>query len=395
MRVVVSELGTLGPRTGVGHYTAELLRCLRQQAPGKVECYPYGWRRYVKNVAARAQARSRPSASDTPPAARSGSWRRRVTERLRNWVRQRTLTSFRRFCVRHGIQIYHEPNHVPLPIDLPTVVTIHDLSVLLHPEWHPSERVAQFAQQFEQGLMHCQHIVAVSEFTRQEIIRHLNVPPEAVTRTYNGIRPGLTPLPPEQFAPVLRRLSLPPEYLLYLGTLEPRKNVLTILRAYCRLPSALRERFPLVLVGSWGWKAEPIAEFLQRTGRDCGVLHLGYVADQHLAALYSGARALVYPSLYEGFGLPPVEMLACGGAVLASTAAALAETVGGQAHLIAPEDEDGWRDGMSRVLQDDDWWQWLRRGALEAARPFTWERCAAQTLNVYRSLCATELPLAA
>ena len=116
-------------------------------------------------------------------------------------------------------------------------------------------------------------------------------------------------------------------------------------------------------------------------------MHLGYVADADLPVLYNGARALVYPSLYEGFGLPPVEMLACGGAVLASTAGALAETVGGQAHLIPAADEDGWRAAMLRVVTEDEWWQSLRQGAVEAARPYTWERCAATALRVYRQAC--------
>jgi alpha-1,3-rhamnosyl/mannosyltransferase len=102
--------------------------------------------------------------------------------------------------------------------------------------------------------------------------------------------------------------------------------------------------------------------------------------------VYNGARALVYPSLYEGFGLPPLEMMACGGAVLASTAGALVETVGSRAHLIPPGDEDGWRDGLRRVLEDDDWWRALRLGVTAVARPFTWDQCAADTLRVYRSL---------
>jgi len=116
------------------------------------------------------------------------------------------------------------------------------------------------------------------------------------------------------------------------------------------------------------------------------VIHLGYVAEHHVSAIYNGARALVYPSLYEGFGLPPLEMMACGGAVVASTAGALVETVGQRAHLVAPEDEDGWRAALARVVVDDDWWRELRRGVREVARPYTWGRCAADTLRVYRSL---------
>jgi alpha-1,3-rhamnosyl/mannosyltransferase len=394
MRVVVNELGTLGRRTGVGHYASELLRGLRQQTPaGSVMAFPQGWLRYVKDACARLQSERHTPAEVAPQRV---TRRRRWSESLRHWGRAATLGSFRRFCVRYGIQVYHEPNHIPLPIDLPTVVTLHDLSALLHPEWHSKERVAQFEQHFHAGLARCQHVLAVSEFGRQEIIRTLNLPPEQVTRVYNGIRLGLKPLPPEQTAPTLRRLGLPENYLLYVGTLEPRKNLLTLMRAYCGLPLPLRQRYPLVLVGGWGWKADAIADFLDRHGRARGIMHLGYVADKHLAALYNGARALVYPSLYEGFGLPPVEMLACGGAVLASTADALVETVGSQAHLIAPEDTDAWHDGMVRVAEDDDWWQWLRQGAEDAARPFTWDRCAEETLAVYRSLCGSpELPLAA
>src|SRR6185369_12251922 len=109
------------------------------------------------------------------------------------------------------------------------------------------------------------------------------------------------------------------------------------------LPESLRVRYPLVLVGGWGWNAGEVADYLSREARHRGVIHLGYVADADLPALYNGARALVYPSHYEGFGLPPLEMLACGGAVLASTAGAVAEVVGSQAHLIAADDFDGWR----------------------------------------------------
>jgi alpha-1,3-rhamnosyl/mannosyltransferase len=389
MRVVLNELAALGPRTGIGHYVGELLRCLRQQVPDEhFDTFPQGWLRQAKLAYARWRSGARPAASPRqrqyPFKARLRTW---VLDQMRHWGRTAAAWHFRTFCRGRDYQVYHEPNYIPLPCDLPTVVTVCDLSVLLHPEWHPADRVAHFERHFPRGLARAQHVLAISDAGRHEIIRTLNVPPERVTRTYMGIRPGLCPLPRREVAGVLQQLGLPMSYLLYLGTLEPRKNLLTLLHAYCGLPLPLRERCPLVLVGSWGWKADDIAEFLDRKGRARGVIHLGYVAEDHLAALYNGARALVYPSLYEGFGLPPVEMLACGGAVLASTAGALAETVGGQAHLIAPEDVDGWRDGMARVVEDDDWWQWLRQGAEEVARPFTWERCATETLDIYRGLC--------
>jgi alpha-1,3-rhamnosyl/mannosyltransferase len=149
----------------------------------------------------------------------------------------------------------------------------------------------------------------------------------------------------------------------------------------------LRERWPLMLVGNWGWNSWEVAQYLEEEARHRGVIHVGYLAERDLAAVYNGARALVYPSLYEGFGLPPLEMVACGGAVLASTAGALVETVGSAAHLIDPRDRDGWRHAMRRVLEDDGWHASLRLAGVGLARPYTWESCARRTLEVYRLLC--------
>jgi glycosyltransferase involved in cell wall biosynthesis len=371
MRVLINALATVGPRTGVGHYVHELVRCLVERVgPDGVVCFPRGW-------VGRA---------------------RRVTARLRDWLKQHLprpawVESLLRWHFRAGYRgeqfdVYHEPNFIPLPSDLPTVVTIHDLSAVLHPQWHPADRVARFERHFRAGLARGDHFLAISEFGRQEIIHALGVPPAKVTRTYMGVRRGLAPLPADRVRAGLARLKLPPRYLLYLGTIEPRKNVLTLLRAYCALPPDVRGRYPLVLAGGWGWDSREVARYLHDEARHRGVLSLGYVDERHLPVLYNGARALVFPSLYEGFGLPPVEMLACGGAVLAGTAGAVAETVGRQAHLVEPLDADGWRSALWRVATDDDWWHQLRRGAVEAARPFTWEQCASDTLGVYESVAA-------
>ena len=381
MRVVVNRLSANGQRTGVGHHTAELLRCLhRQAAPDLIEEFPQPWM-----LRARAALRRRPAGGPAVPSGAAGSGQT-MSYRLRRGFRTLVEQYFRLLCVARRYDLYHEPNFLPLPCDRPTLVTLHDLSVLLHPEWHPADRVAEYERTFPQTMRRAVHFLTVSEFVRQEVIRHLHVPPWQVTRVYNGVRAGLGPLSPDDVAATLARLGLPPRYLLYLGTIEPRKNVLRLMQAYCALPQSLRERWPLLLVGRWGWHTEAAAEFYETEGRHRGVRHVGYVADEHLGAIYNGARALVFPSFYEGFGLPPVEMLACGGAVLTSTAGALVETVGSQAHLVEPEDTDGWRDGMARVLEDDDWWQLLRRGGVEAARPYSWERSAADTLRVYRAL---------
>jgi alpha-1,3-rhamnosyl/mannosyltransferase len=385
MRVVVNELATLGRRTGVGHATAELLNGLRRLAPpGTLTGFPDPLVRGARQ--ALGWLRGRRAAPGGPP----------VGGALHSSGRSAMRHYFRAFCRLRRFDLYHEPNFLPLPCDLPAVTTLYDLSVLLHPEWHPAERVAAYERDFRDGLARTAHVITISEHVRQEIIGVLGLPPGRVTRVYLGVNARFRPLPAAEVAAGRRRLGLPPEYLLCVGTLEPRKNLLTLARAYCALPAPVRQRFPLLLAGGWGWRSEPLADYLKAVGEANGICRIGYVADADLPVLYNGARALCFPSWYEGFGLPPLEMLACGGAVLASTAAAVAETAGRAAHLTDPGDEPGWRDALLRAATDDDWWRDLRHGAVEAARPFTWERSAADTLAVYRGVLGLlDKPLAA
>jgi glycosyltransferase involved in cell wall biosynthesis len=367
LRVAFHQTPALRARTGVGHYTAQLLAALRELPGGAgVAGVPGGVvAQLYRGVAALA-----------------GGFGRRAT--LASASRSAERLYFRR--VGAGLtpgrfDLYHEPNLPILPSELPTVVTVYDLSPLRFPDFQPVERARKFVQQLP-AIAKSAHIVTISDFVRDEIIRVLGVPAERVTRTYLGARPELRPLPVDLVQARLRRLALPASYLLYVGTLEPRKNLLTLLDAYARIPARLRERCPLVLVGGWGWNFEPIASKLAEV-RHLGVVHLGYVPENDLAVLYNGARALVLPSIYEGFGLPPLEMMACGGPVLASTAPALAEIFGEAAHLVPAADGDGWTSAMSRIIDDDEWRRELCRDVRELAARFTWRRCAEETMAVY------------
>ena len=388
MRVIVNQLATEAHKTGVGHYASELVRALRALPEGpEVDEYRHALVHRLRRLWSRVgRTPAPPGDTHTPGLLPAAFLKRLLVNRLRPCGQALLRQYVRLAYTRRRYDVYHEPNFIPLPTELPTVATIHDLSAVLHPEWHSPERIRHFDKHFRRGLERCHHLLAVSESARQEILRTLGVAPQRVTCVHNGVRPGLRPLPPAAVRQVLERLGLPSRYLLYLGTVEPRKNVLRLLHAYCALPAPLRQRWPLLLAGGWGWKTEEVAAFYHAEARHKGVLHVGYVAESDLAAVYSGARALVSPSLYEGFGLPPVEMLACGGAVLASRIGPHAETLGTHACLIDPEDTGGWHDALRRVLTDDDWWCGLRQGAEEAARPFTWQRCAADTLRVYRAV---------
>jgi glycosyltransferase involved in cell wall biosynthesis len=404
MRVVVNRQPTLGARTGIGHYAAELLAALTDQAgAGEIHVYPTGWLWRLQTTLLGTPA--------LPGSASARAGRRRflpglglvrkvlAMPRIRALLRTAQPLKFRHFqsvCRRQQYDLYHEPNILPMPCDRPTIATLHDLSAIAHPEWHPADRVHQYQRHLDRALGQCTHFLTGSDYTRQEIIQKLGVAPERVTRVYHGIRQGLAPMPAAAIATGLKALDLPPSYLLHVGTLEPRKNLTMLTRAYCALPSAVRQRCPLLLVGKGGWNNAALENYLHTEGRQHGVLHLGYLAEEHLPLLYNGARALVYPTLYEGFGLPPLEMMACGGAVLASTAGSVAEVVGRYGHLIDPNDSDGWRDAMQRVIVDKAWRDSLGQGVRAWAAPFTWRRCAENTMAMYRKVLGIRrLPLAA
>jgi alpha-1,3-rhamnosyl/mannosyltransferase len=383
MRVIVNEVQMLKQRTGIGHYTAELLRSMRSIAvDDQVDGFPAGQLRRLTAACFRAAS----SMVRATAVQRDGCFSRlrsRTLGLLRDGVDAVLTRRFARQCAVGAYDLYHEPNFLPMPTDCPTLATWHDLSVLLHPQWHPVDRVRRFEKQLPDVLARCCHFLADTDSVRREAVDVLGVGADRVTRVYMGIRSDLRPLPCSIVQGELVRLGLPQQYLLFLGTIEPRKNILRLLQGYCSLPDSIRSDWPLVLAGGWGWNAGEIHRYLDDVARHRGVVHLGYVADESLPILYNGARALLFPSYYEGFGLPPLEMMACGGAVIASTADAVREVVGGQAHLIDPEDDDGWRRALVRVCTDDDWQHELRRGAEETARSFTWERCAAETLATY------------
>jgi alpha-1,3-rhamnosyl/mannosyltransferase len=350
--------------------------------------------RLVKRIFRSGAAHPAKSMTARAPSALS-AWRTASTRLVQRAGSLFFRQAFRAAAARLGCDLYHEPNYVPWRCDLPALATVHDLSVLLYPEWHPAERVKHFDMNFYRGLQRCVHLIADSHCVRREMIEKLGIPAERITAVHLGVRPAFRPLPAAAVLPVLRKLQLSRGYLLHVGTIEPRKNLLRLMQAYCDLPRPLRERHPLALVGGWGWRTEQIRDYYESTARHAGVVKLGYVPEEELPALYNGARALVFPSHYEGFGFPPLEMMACGGAVLASTAGSVREILPNNYPLLPPDDVVAWREGMRAILEDDDHCALLRQGAAEHARSFTWERCALETHAVYQKVLRGPARLAA
>lgn len=390
MRVLFNAVASLKPKTGIGHYIENLHQNLATlQADNEIILFPGPLaRKFIRRL-------YRP-ATPHAPNAQSGSPNGRVNP-LKRWL-SRSIRFTERVGVgylRHSLRVlsdrqefhlYHEPNYIPWQCNLPTIATIHDLSVLLYPEWHPQERVKYFETHFFQGLERCEHLIADTEFVRGEIIRKLGVPEHRVTTVHLGVRQTFQPMSHEELMPFLQELGLKPGYFLHVGTLEPRKNLLMLMQAFCDLPGKLREQHPLILIGGWGWRNENIRAYFESTARHAGVLHFGYVPENSMPAIYNGARTLLFPSHYEGFGFPPLEMMACGGSVLASTAGSVREILPQRRRSIEPLDLEGWREAIREIALDDDCWRQSRHGVREHAKSFTWQQCAANTWNVYENV---------
>ncbi len=266
------------------------------------------------------------------------------------------------------------------------MVSIHDLSWIRYPETHPKERVAIMNRILPLALERVQHVLTDSEFVRQEVIDEFGVSEERVTATLLAPRALFKPRDAVSCAATLTKHNLQQRsYFLVVGTLEPRKNVETAVRAHAGLPEAIRRRFPLVLVGMRGWLTSRLEGELKAPVERGEVRPLGFVTDEQLADLYSGTTALLYPSVYEGFGLPPLEAMACGSPVITSNVSSLPEVAGTAAVTHDPMDTDALRDAMNRFIDDEEFWLEKAAASVKQAALFSWERCARETIAVYRA----------
>ena len=277
--------------------------------------------------------------------------------------------------------ILHEPALFPFKTTLPQVLTLHDLTLLLRPQDHPKERVAFFKLFFSRRLPYANHIISVSDFTRREALRHLPLRPEKISVVPLAVAPNFKPASQEEIRRVLERYRLPSRYFLFVGTIDPRKNLDLVLKGLARLDTAP----PLVIAGWKGWGHESLAKQLNQLGLKERVFLLDYVSDEDLKALYSGAQAFFYPSLYEGFGLPVLEAMACGCPVVTSNVASLPEVAGDAAILIDPSSEEEMVHAMEAVSDPKYREELIQRGFRQAQK-FSWERTARETLEIFKKV---------
>ena len=370
IRLAMNASPLLLPHTGIAAYTRNLAQALLRS--GEVDArffYGFGWSREIRAAALPGAGGLRAVLLKLLPRP---YWLKRLGVQQRN---------FARGVRQHGFDVYHEPSFLSFRFPGPSVITIHDLSPLRYPETHPPERVRNIKQYLPDAIARAARIITDSEFVKREVVETLQVDPRRIEAIHLGVSPDYRPRRADETSACLARYGLQHgSYVLAVGTLEPRKNLVEAVEAHASLPEPLRKRLPLVIAGAKGWLS---AELEERIAAD-EVRWLGYVPAADLPVLYSAARLLVYPSIYEGFGLPVLEAMASGIPVLTSDQASLPEVAGEAALMVNPREREALRNAILRLVEDSR--EAARRVelGLVQARRFTWERCAERTLSVYR-----------
>jgi len=285
------------------------------------------------------------------------------------------------------LDVLHSPDFIPpFRRNCKSVITIHDLNFLLYPHFLTPQS-ARYYGQIDQAVRNCDHIIAVSESTKRDIIHLTGAPEEKITVVYEAANPIYRPLGDEELpGPVKGRLGIDDAFVLFVSTIEPRKNVPTLLMAYRQLLDNYHADVNLVLAGEKGWLFDEVFALVEKLGLKERVRFLGSVSPEELLGLYNAAHLLVHPAFYEGFGLPPLEAMACGTPIVVSNTSSLPEVVGDAALLVEPTDVDGMAVAIWRLISDEALRQRMIHRGLKRARRFSWKKAALETLEIYHRL---------
>ncbi len=358
-------------RSGVGHYTEQLLHHLLQVRP-EWEFLLYSNR--VLNGETARLAGARPVDGHFRPSR----WL---------WMQARLPR-----VIRHSQpDLCHFPNNsAPLVHVRPYVVTIHDASLFLYSRFHPRSRLLALRLLLPRVARRAAAVITVTQHARRDLVRVLGLAPEKVHVIGEAASAHFRPASPEERQRLQRKYRLPPRFVFYAGTLEPRKNLGRLIQALGKLQEQGLEPH-LILAGPNGWLGNSrLEEAIQEAGLAGRVRYLGYVPEEDLPGLYSLATLFAFPSLYEGFGLPPLEAMACGAPTLTSRGSAMAEVCGEAALLVDPRDVDEMAQGLARLWTDASLRAELRERGFRQARKYSWEQTARETAALYERVSACQ-----
>lgn len=368
MRIGIDGLPLTEVLTGIGHYTNELAQHLGSETSADA----------IEVVSPRPFVAS--LNSDKQPPANVRFTRSRVSPWNRHWW----SIGLPRYLRRHSMDVFHGTNfEVPLQKVCPTVITLHDLSMLLHADTQEQKLVRRAQSRLPLMARAATMVITPTESVRQEVHEYLKIPLNTIVAVPEAARDCFRPLNASQTAEARRRLGIGEAFLLYVGTIEPRKNLGTLLQAFEEVVRIHHGPLQLVLAGRKGWLLDGFLESLKRSPAAERIVLPGYLSDEDLGALYSSCAAFIYPSVYEGFGLPPLEAMTCGAPVIASRISSLREVIGTAARLFAPDNAADLASGILELIASAERRQELSQAGLKRAAEFSWANTARATRRVY------------
>ena len=373
MKVGLNATSLLSPLTGIGQYTYQLAKGLQKFEDLELSMfYANGWSTEVRDKPIKQIRNIKLLIKKFIPK----------TYEISRMIQQSYFNE-RSFDKVKGI--YHEPNFLAFDYAGPLVLTVHDLSWIHYPEMHPADRVRNMNKHFQKSMERASMIITDSQAIKDEIIEMFGVADTRIKSIPLGVESLFRPLTLEESMPVLQQHGLSyRKYILAVGTLEPRKNLSSALLAYMQLPADIRKHYPLVLVGMKGWHTSSLETQMAPMVAAGEIRQLGYLAREDLAVIIAGALTLVYPSIYEGFGLPPLEAMTCGVPVIASNVSSLPEVVGHSGLLVNPHDIEDIAKAMQTMINAPDIRAMSAQKALDRSAEFSWDSCVDQTMSIYR-----------
>ena len=365
--IIINALPLLSPLTGIGRYTYNISKKLKDNNDLNIHFF-YGY--YSKEFIYISEK------------SKSKILKKIITRNpfIKKVARKILLSYFNIFS--SSFDFYWEPNFIPLKnIKAKKIVTsVHDFSFILYKEFHPQERIEYFENNFYKNIVRSDRIICFTEFTKNEIINYLDVEENKIKVIPHGIDHNLFKI----YEDLKVSFELPKKFIFSVGSIEPRKNLLGLLSAYNSLDDSYKKEYSLVLAGFKGWENKEIMDIIEKNKEY--IHYLGYISDEELAKTYNLALLFVYPSFYEGFGLPPLEAMACGTPVITSNVASLPEVGGNAVVYCDPYCVEDIKKKMELVLDDEDLQKQMIEKGLVRAKEFSWEKSAQEHMKVFQEV---------
>lgn len=376
LKIILSTDCVKFPLTGIGRYAFELAKQLENSRNVDLS--------YLHGLSV---SKTLPIASETGNSGQ-GLKRHLQKSRIVSEVYRVTYPYAKSYVLnKQKEHIFHSPNYYIPPNIGKSVATFHDLSVFHWPEFHPAGRVHLMQKELKQTVARAKVLITDSEYTKNELVEYFDIDLKNVVVAPLASSGLFAPRIESDVQAVLSKYQLGyKQFFLYTGTIEPRKNILTLLQAYDRLDRLTKANYPLVISGYKGWENEELFRLFKKGGDEGWLKYLGYTASEDLPLLYAAAKGFLFPSIYEGFGLPVLEAMASGVPVICSNASSLPEVVGDAAILHDPSDVSGYAESINLIIQDNKIEQSMISAGIERGKTFSWKHCADKTIQAYNQV---------